>query len=178
VKATNLGCIQRNRECQSLRQTKLDELGKSSRLHVFFNTLYKKLKDLEDQTEELFNEAERTRKERDFAVIALNRTMNTFKIIEQESKLANQSIENQQSILRREICVMNQYDDHNQNLDLTINRITFSGKLPFVENLKLTAKVKRVSTGAALDVSFIYQFDDPENSLEAAAKKIVYQTFS
>ena len=120
--------------------------------------MYKNIIVLEEQVEELFNEAERLRKEKDFAVSAFNRTVNSLKIVEQESKLANKSIDSQQNILRKEICLMNQYDIQAQTLDLTIEKITFSSKLPFVENLKLTAKVKRLSSNAIFDIPFIYHF--------------------
>ena len=132
VKTTDLSCIQKNRECQKERKERLDGIGKGSRLHTLFKQLLDGIDDLENDVEELFSEVERTRKEKDFAVDALNRTINSLRVVEQESKLAKQSENNQQSIMRKEICIQEKYKLNSGLLNFEIEKISFNSKLPIV----------------------------------------------
>ena len=177
VKATDLLCIQKNRECQKERKEKLEKLGKASPLHQFFKKLLSVIDTLENDVELLFSEVERTRKEKDFAVDALNRTIKSFRVVEQESKLANQSQNNQQRIMQREICIHENFKINAGSLDLTVQEISFSSKLPVVDNIELIAKVKELSSGRVQDVPFVYQFSDPNSSMEAASQKILFSMF-
>ena len=177
VKTTDLSCIQRNRECQKERKKRLEKIGKGSRLHTLFKQLLDGIDDLENDVEELFSEVERTRKEKDFAVDALNRTINSLRVVEQESKLAKQSENNQQSIMRKEICIQEKYKLNNGLLNFKIEKISFNSKLPIVDNIELIAKVIDLSSGKVQDVPFVYQFSDPNSSLEGASQKILYSVF-
>ncbi|MEO0687380.1 MAG: hypothetical protein AAFY76_20610 [Cyanobacteria bacterium J06649_11] len=177
MKTTDLSCIQTNRECQKERKKRLDKIGKGSPLHKLFKQLMDGIDVLENDVEELFSEVERTRKERDFAVDALNRTINSFRVVEQESKLAKQSENNQQSIMRKEICIQEKYKLNSGSLDLEIKEISFKSKLPIVDNIELIAKVKELSSGRVQDIPFVYQFNDPISSIEGASQKILYSVF-
>ena len=123
VKATDLSCVRKNRECQRERKQRLEKMGKKSPLYLYFKQLKEKIETLENDVEVMFNEVERTRKAKDFAQDAYNRTLNGLRVAQQESRLANQSRNNQETIMRREICLQKHFRKNGENLGFSIQKV-------------------------------------------------------
>ena len=170
VKTSDLECTQKNINCRNLRKTALE--GQGSKLHLTFKNLYSKIDLLEETVDVQFNEVELLRKVRDVTVENLNRTFNRLNVLKQKSLFANQSEINLAVILTKDICVLENHIK-SKGVDFQLVKISFNSKLPIINNIKLIASVKDGS-GSMQNIQFVYDLLDPQATVKAASKKILY----
>ena len=176
VKTSNLSCIQQNRICQKMRENYLEGIGKESKLHSEFEKIYMEINNLQETIDLQFNQVEQSRKAKDIAVQALNRTLEKVNILKQESLFANKSKLTSVKILARDICVLENYITNKGALNFNIVKIDFNSMLPITDSINLVANVK-TSSGTIKEIHFVYNLMDAQSTTKAASRRILYMVW-
>lgn len=174
AKTENASCSVQKSNCQHKRSLFLKSVAT---LPKVFTDLYELINIQKENVANSFIDMQRLRKRKEFVQHEYNRIHGLFKNVEQESLFANESDKNVQNLISRDICLLNKYnvEDKIENL-FQIKSLNFEGTVPFVDNVQINSNVYILSNKRSKIIPFVFTFNDPDLSFEAAAKKIVYST--
>ena len=155
-------CLVENSNCQKQRSLFLKH---NSQVPKIFTDLNTKIEGLKIKVESGLVEIQRRKKEKQFSEREYYRIKDLSKNAQQESHFANATELNVQEMIARDICLLNEYNKQpNLFKLLKLERLTFKGLLPFTDNIKIIAEVRKLNTGNIEKVMFLYEFDDSQLS--------------
>lgn len=160
-----------NSKCEKKRMAYLRTTDGIPKEYIHLKSSIRRIK---EHSQRISIEVEKQRKNKRFFENQYSIAHNLFNNSQQESLFANSSRQTVPVLLKKEVCLLEQYQ---QKVNLTqvidVIKIEFTQKLPFVDNILLNVEILRKESMSTQIIPFYFNFDDRHMSIRLAAKKIV-----